>query len=111
MPYKFGIYKLHDKTRYDLDHLTHEEGKLFKWMVQEYQAAASWADFQEHTAKPVVEAAIKVQKAKRREGDETFSWENYLLYLIRADLLRNVGIRTGELKGELSEMIMKEAKE
>lgn len=106
-----GVYKLHDKTRYNLDLLSYEEVKLFKWMMKEYQAATSWAEFQERTAKRVVETAVKIQKSKRRKGDEKFTWENYSLYRIRFDMLRNVGIRTDELKGELSDMIIEEKKE
>lgn len=111
MSYKIGVYKLHDHTRYSLDQLTHQEAKLFFWMTQEYKTAASWAAFQERTAKPIVEAALKVQEEKRKEGDEKFKWENYLLYRIRFDLLRNVGIRTGELNGELSDMLIEAKKE
>lgn len=62
MAYKIGIYRLYDKTQYNLDHLTVEEGKIFLWMMQEYKTAKSWKDFQEHTAKPVVEAAIKIEQ-------------------------------------------------
>lgn len=111
MAHKIGIYRLHDGKEYKLDHLKPKEGKLFLWMMEEYLSAPSWADFQKRTAKPIVEAALKVQEAKRREGDEKFKWEDYLLYNIRSDLLRNVGIRTGELKGELSDMIIEEKKE
>ena len=111
MVYKLGIYKLHDQTKYGLNQLNYEEGKLFKWMIQEYQAAVSWADFQERTAKPVVEAAVKAEQAKRREGNITFRWEYYFLYRIRFDLLRNVGIRSGELPGEISDMLIEEEKE
>ncbi len=111
MSYKIGVYKLHDQTRYSLNQLTHQEAKLFFWMTREYKTAASWEDFQERTARPVVEAALKVQEEKRKEGDEKFKWEDYLLYRIRFDLLRNVGIRTGELKGELSDMIIEAKKE
>ena len=111
MPYKLGRYILHDNTKYDLKCLSHQEGKLFLWMMEQYEKAISWADFQERTAKPVRDAVLKVQEAKRQEGDTNFRWENYLLYRIRFDMLRNVGIRTGELKGELSDMLMKEEKE
>ncbi len=97
---------MHGGKEYLLDHLTHQEGKLFLWMMKEYLAAASWTDFQESTAKPILEAALKVQKLKRREDDKKFKWEDYLLYGIRSDLLRNVGIKSGELKGELSDMLI-----
>ncbi|MDP3698541.1 MAG: hypothetical protein Q8R47_03060 [Nanoarchaeota archaeon] len=105
MTYLLGIYKLHDKTQYSLNQLSYKEAKLFKWMMAEYQAAASWADFQERTAKPIVEAAGKAEEQKRKEGKEEFKWEYHSLYRIRFDLLRNVGIRTGELRGELSDML------
>lgn len=111
MAYKIGIYRLHDKSQYNLDHLTIEEGKLFFWIMQEYKTAGSWKEFQERTAKPVKEMAMKVQEVKRKVGDQKFKWEDYLLYKIRFDLLGNVGIRTGELKGELSDMIIEEKKE
>ena len=111
MVYRLGIYRLHDKTQYSLNSLSHEEAKLFKGMMKEYNSAKSWADFQERTAKPIVEAAGKAEWDKRREGNNNFTWENYFLYRIRADLLRNVGIRTGELPGELSDMIIQEEKE
>ena len=106
MTYKIGTYRLCDKTKYDLNRLSVEEGKLFLWMMNQYEKAISWTDFQERTAKIVVEAAIKAQESKRRDGDNHFRWENYLLYRIRSDLLRNIGIRTGELKGELSDMLI-----
>ena len=111
MPYKLGTYRMHAGMEYQLDNLTYQEGTLFLWMEKEYLAATSWADFQERTAKPVVEAAMKNQQAKRTKKDLQFRWEDYLLYQIRFDLLRNAGIRTGELKGELSGMIMTEKKE
>ncbi len=110
MTYQLGIYKLHDKTQYNLNQLSYKEAKLFQWMMKEYQTATSWADFQESTAKLIAEAAGKAEEDKRREGDVTFKWENYLLYRIRCDMLKNVGIRSGELKGELSDMILKEEK-
>jgi len=110
MAYQLGIYRLHDKTQYSLNRVSYEEGKLFKWMMAEYKAAISWADFQERTAKTIVEAAGKVEDVKRRAGDLSFRWEWYFLYRIRSDLLRNVGIRTDELPGELSEMIISEEK-
>ncbi|GEM_PF-3633974 len=111
MVYQLGIYRLHDKTQYSLNKISYKEGKLFKWMMDEYRAATSWADFQERTAQTIVAAAGRAEEEKRREGDLSFRWEWYLLYRIRSDLLRNVGIRTGELPGELSEMIISEEKE
>ncbi|MEK6939222.1 MAG: hypothetical protein AABX31_00695, partial [Nanoarchaeota archaeon] len=77
MAYNIGVYKLHDKTKYGLNNLSYEEAKLFKWMMQEYQTATSWADFQERTAKKVLDASLKIQESKRREGDNNFRWENY----------------------------------
>ena len=106
MTYKLGTYRTHSGKEYQLDNLTYQEGKLFLWMMKEYLAATSWADYQERTAKPVIETAMKNQQTKRKKDDHQFEWEDYLLYKIRFDLLRNVGLRTGELRGELSQMLI-----
>ncbi len=105
MSYKIGTYHTHQGLELDLDYLTMEEGKLFFWLMQEYQTANSWHDFQERTAATIKET---VMKAKQRSDEDGFKvrWEEHPLYQVRYDLLRNVGIRTGELRGELSQMLI-----
>lgn len=101
MPYKTRTYRTHEGKVYNLAQMTPTETQVFNWMMEAYKIAASWEQFQKWTAKKVVEAA-------RRFGKER--WEEYYLYKIRSDLLRNVGIRSGELKGELSDMVIEEEK-
>ncbi|MBU0470325.1 MAG: hypothetical protein KKA62_06215 [Nanoarchaeota archaeon] len=108
MAYHLGKYRTIEGKEYDLCSLTPTECKLFNWLREEYINADSWKDFQDRTARPIVEAAMKA--AETRTGEKQFQWENYFLYKIRYDLLRNVGVRTGELKGELSDMIIEELK-
>lgn len=97
MQLKMKIYRTHEGETYNLAQMTPQETQMFYWMMEAYKTAASWEQFQKWTAKKVVDAA-------RRFGKEC--WEEYYLYKIRFDLLRNVGIRTGELKGELSDIII-----
>ncbi len=103
MPYKLGTYRTHQGIELDLDYLTMEEGKLFFWLMEEYQTVNSWSDFQERTATTIKEAVMKTKQKMDEDGFKT-RWEEHPLYQVRYDLLRNVGIRTRELRGELSQM-------
>lgn len=105
MPYKIGTYRTHQEIELDLDHLTLEEGRLFFWLMEEYQTADSWQGFQERTATTIKEV---VMNAKQRLDEDGFKvrWEEHPLYQVRYDLLRNVGIRSGELRGDLSQMLL-----
>ncbi len=110
MVYRLGIYKNHQGKEFNLNELTYEEAKTFRWLQQEYDQATSWDQFQERTAPRVKELAFKMAEQWKRRG-HLVSWEEHIIYQIRFDMLRNVGIRTGELKGELSDMIISEVKE
>lgn len=90
-------YRTHEGETINLAQMTPSETQVFNWMMEAYKTAASWEQFQKWTAKKVVEVS-------RRFGKE--QWEGHYLYKIRSDLLRNVGIRTCELQGELSDMII-----
>ncbi|MEK6899568.1 MAG: hypothetical protein AABX05_00435 [Nanoarchaeota archaeon] len=109
MPYKIGRYRTESKKEYDLDALTHEEGEMFLWLMHEYQTTSSWKEFQERTADPIKDFAMKMQRIMEKNG-QSLHWEDETVYIVRADLLRNVGIRNGELKGDLSDMILPEEK-
>lgn len=69
------------------------EGRLVKWLVEEALEARSWTDFQQRTAHGTIE------QAKARSGDR---WEDDLLYRLQLDLMGQIGVSTGELRGELS---------
>lgn len=105
MPYKIGTYQTHQGIELDLDHLTIEEGKLFFWLMKEYKITNSWCEFQERTATKVKEMVMKKEQ-KLDEDGFIVKWEDHPVYQVRYDLLRNVGIRTKELRGELSQMIV-----
>jgi len=110
MGYVLGRYRNHEGREFDLNGFTYEEAKTFLWLRKEYENATSWKDFQERTAKRVVEVVSEAADRWKKKGYHV-SWESHCLYQVRFDMLRNVGIRTGELKGELSDMIIKEEKE
>ncbi|MEK6853169.1 MAG: hypothetical protein AABX64_00635 [Nanoarchaeota archaeon] len=105
MSYKIGTYRTHLGIELDLDDLALEEGRLFFWLMEKYRTADSWHGFQEHTAATIKET---VMKAKQRSDEDGFKvrWEEHPLYQVRYDLLRNVGIRTKELPGDLSQMLL-----
>lgn len=102
MSYKTITYRTHEGKVYNLAQMTPQETQMFHWMLEAYRTANSWEQFQKRTAKKIIDAT-------RRFGKE--QWEEYYLYKIRFDLLRNAGIKNGELKGELSDMVMEEKKE
>ena len=105
MPYKLGTYRTHQGIELDLDHLTIEEGRLFFWLMEEYKTANSWHEFQERTATKVKETVMKKEQKLDEDGFKV-RWEDHPLYQVRYDLLRNVGVRTRELCGELSQMLL-----
>ena len=91
-------YKTKDR-KYDLSQLTSEERVLFDRLMEEYRSASSWPSFQQHTARPTLGLA------KRINGD---NWRDHPLYQIHLDLMGNVGVRSGKMEGELSDMIVEE---
>ena len=107
MTYKLGMYKIYTGGNFNLEELDHDHQKHFLWLMQEYEAATSWKDFQERTAAATVQLCLKHQE-KLAKKEIKWNWEEAKIYQIRFDMLRNVGIRTGELKGELSDMIIKQ---
>lgn len=109
MVYKLGTYRNYEGKEFDLNVFTYEEAKMFLWLRKEYDHATSWKDFQERTTTTVKELACKTADRWIRKGQEV-RWEDHYLYQIRYDMLRNVGIRTGELRGELSDMLSEEEK-
>jgi len=99
MRYRNGVGEVFNDVTWTADEKT-----MFYRLMHEYQKVNSWEEFQKRTAQPVVKMAKK--KSQRGDGTYHFQWEKYFLYRIRFDLLRNVGIRTGELPGELSDMVI-----
>lgn len=100
MGYHIGKYRTHDGSEYNLVNLDHGESKLFRELMAAYESATSWKEFQDLTAKKTLEFT------RERMKKSSLPWENYYIYKIRFDMLRNVGIRMGELKGELSDMLI-----
>ena len=70
------------------------------WMLAEYSGARSWTEFYSRTAQGIINY---VKNAVREEGAD---WQKHPVYLIHLDLVANVGIRAGELEGELSDMLI-----
>lgn len=103
MVYKLGKYRTYEGKEFTL-RLDSKEKQLFQFMWKAYENATSWLQFQELTAETVKNFARHISRDSRDK--ELFKWEGYQLYQIRADLLRNVGVKTGELKGELSDMFV-----
>ena len=70
------------------------EAKQLEWLASEALTAGSWTEFQQRTAHGVIEGA-------RLRGRE--DWEQDSLYRLQLDLVGQVGVASGELRGELTE--------
>jgi hypothetical protein len=75
------------------------EKKLYDELIEDSKSATSWKHFQELTARKTVELVKKY--AEKNKSD----WYDHVLVTVRMDLLRRVGIRTGELPGEISDKV------
>jgi len=83
---------------YDIMHFNEKERELFDWMMEEYNnSELSWTQFQETTSQRLTDELKKLGYEK---------WRDHPLYHIHFDLVGNVGIRSGELSGDLSEMVI-----
>lgn len=85
------------EEEFDLNGFSGEERKLFEWLMGEYGTAKHWVTFQQRTARIIVDAVQKIYTVK---------WGSSALYKIQLDLVANVGIKEGQLKGDLSDMIV-----
>ena len=87
------LYKTREGSEYEIS--SPEEKKMLNWLMDESEKAASWIDFQNQTANAVIEAAKKTRT----------DWQNHPLYIIQLDLVAKAGVRTGELRGEISDIV------
>ncbi len=72
-----------------------DEQKMLNWLMDKSKKAASWLNFENYTANAVIETAKKTRT----------DWQNHPLYKIQLDLVARIGIRTGELSGEISDVL------
>lgn len=85
------------EQEYDLAKFTEEERKHLEWLLREYHRAMSWVSLCNRTSRPTVTLAQKIN------GEQ---WQKHPLYNIQLDLLANAGIKNGEFKGDLSDMLI-----
>ncbi|MBI2668272.1 hypothetical protein HYX14_00350 [Candidatus Woesearchaeota archaeon] len=91
------IYRDRKGNEYDIGKFSEDETKLWEWLQKEYDSAPSWWYFKDSTGFSII------CEAKRRYGAD---WQKFPLYQIHLDLIENIAIRSGEARGELSDMLV-----
>ena len=91
------VYRTHEGKEFDTSQFSSEEKTCFDWLLSQYNSVHHWMAFHSRVAQGVCNLTQKLYGTK---------WTEHPLNRIELDLMANVGIREGQLRGELSEMLV-----
>mgnify|MGYP001605322660 CR=1 FL=1 len=91
------FYQTMKGERVDVGSFGEDDAQHLNWLLLEFSTARSWMEFQERTAHGTIEYAKDVSGR---------DWKNHPLFTLQLDLMARTSVRTGEARGEISDMLV-----
>lgn len=93
-------YRDRNGVEYDLERLTSEEKDVLLHAIKMYERTDSWSEYEHKIRYRVVNVCAKVY------GEE---FSKHPLYEMYCDIAMNLWVRSGAVKGEISDMLVKKS--